>query len=80
MGGSESIVDEQIAEGSELFREVLCVLLFFGAEACVLQKDRFAVLHLSYGCLGIGSYDVVVSCELDFLAEELCQACSNRSK
>ena len=80
MSGTERIVYEDIGEGSKILGECFAVLGLFCAIAGVLKKNNIAVLHRSDSCLCVLADDAVISRELDFLAEKLGEADSNRSE
>ena len=67
MSSAESVVYKYVAERSKLFGEFLAVLGLFFSVAGVLQKDNVAVLHSLDSCLGVGTYNFVVSGEFDLL-------------
>ena len=66
---TESVVYEDISQGSELFGELLAVLGLFLAITGVLKKNNIAVLHSCNSCLGVLADYVVIFCEDNFLAE-----------
>ena len=71
---TESIVYENVCQGSELFGELLAVLGLFLAITGVLKENNIAVLHSSNSCLCVLADYVVIFCEDNFLAQALGEA------
>ena len=71
---TESIVYENVCQGSELFGELLAVLSLFLAITGVLKENNIAVLHSSNSCLCVLADYVVIFCEDNFLAQALGEA------
>ena len=80
MCGSECIVYEYVAQGSQLFGEFLAVLGLFLAITGVLKKNNVSVLHGLDSCLGVRSDNLGICSKLDFLAKMLGKTYSYRRK
>ena len=78
VGSSERVIDEDVRQGCELFGEFFSVLCLLLAITGILEQDDISVLHRFNRCLCIWPDNIVISCELYFLAQKLGQSGSDR--
>ena len=76
--GSKGVVYKYIAQGSQLFAELLAVLGLLRTVTGVLKKDHIAVFHGFYRCLCVWSHNFRISGKFYFLAQKLGQAYCHR--
>src|SRR5947207_2400055 len=76
MGGTECVVDINIAERRQLFGESRIVLLFFRMKAEILEQQHISILQSSRHSLNLRSN--AVRRELDRLFQQLTKAGGNK--
>ena len=76
--GSKGVVYKYIAQGSQLFAELLAVLGLLCAVTGVLKKDHIAVFHGLYRCLCVWSHNFRISGKFYFLTQKFGQAYCHR--
>ena len=71
--GAEGIVYKHIAQGSQFLGEGFAVFGLFLAVTGVLQQNHVAVVHGSYGRLGVFTHDTVIRSEFNIDAQLFAQ-------